>query len=528
MTHNPYIRNVPECNQGASCCCDVCTHSKITCLGDCCRCVPRWMCGVLSPDDLYATNCITWGMLLESAAGVGGYSGTFGSLFGFTDSTWTLSLERDITDPYNPVCKWVFELLDLEIREEFIIGEGYMTCQSPSLSVAIHTTYCDWTLTLDPYYLEKVPFEGPPASTGNTQAFTCGDCTEVCNVICVRYEWEGDLVRKEFTWNSYLSQWEYELGDVFDVIQIGEYAGQCYLSFAIEDFEVAGIEFADTSVDLCGIGLDIEVTSSLGEVTVGVSCNHCTCYKLHCGTCRCACSELCVVLYEDGIATLHELFWTTSGPDGGPGWINADETYFIELARDPDTNGCVLVVPEFGEFPIDDCGTGIQIELEDYLGNYGGFVLCRSCVCGLSRALCCERDRASPDFPLVLFGTITSGSGCACAGSSLPLYYRPFAGFWEGSGGIGSCQFASFIRIFVDCVADVIALRDNAIVICGDTGPEGGPYTGIPIQSGNIAVLNTAFIDCDPMQVSGEIILDRSCCSFEPMAGGTISITVTE
>lgn len=663
MTHNPYIRNKPECDNGASCCCDVCTHAKVLCLGECCRCVPRIMCFVLEPIDPYS-DCRTYGMLVVGGGGSGGYSGPFfGSLFSpQEDNDFGLSPGLDDSDPYNPVCKWVFTHELSGTVAEFTIGDGYTTCHSPTFDIPISNSYCDWMLHIYPYELAKVPFDGPPFETcyntteactvtatwswvvdtcpdtchyvavpigalpcagaynykweldssnclpgcdcptlpdpcnifashpadaddtmdlncvvtsadghweldsvddpdcdcapdppvldgtidgetdttscnttrditicGNTAPFQCGDCDSVCVLICVRYEWEGESIRKEFTWNPALSQWEHELGDVFDVIQIGEYAGQCYLSFSIEDFEGANIEFADIPVDLCGIGLDIEVTSLLGEVTVGVSCNPCTCYKLHCGTCRCACSELCVVLFDDGVATLYEMPWTTAGPDGQSGWIDDDSGYFIALVKDPDTNGCVLVVPDMGEYPIDDCGTGIQIELNDYQGNYAGFVLCKQCVCSLGLSTCCHRDLNSPDFPLVLFATLTSVALCSCAGSTFACYFNPFAGWWIGSGSLGSCDdptgIPSYIKIRIECN---VTQNDELVIVihevcCGSNGV-GGQLCGEGDCMGESTVLS-----CDPIHaLSCAFIVDRSCCNDEPMAGGTLQVEVTE
>lgn len=622
----------PECNNGNVCCCDACTHDKIGCVGECCRCVPRILCVTFTPDD--PAQCSAVGMFVINE-NLGTYSGTFSSLFGYTDTTFTVSL---LKGDYS--CSWVLDIPDLGIYDEQEIDGVYVTCGDILFNLTISSSYCPGTLVISRYDLAKVPFlyvadeiVGPCINTATWEAnivpsadctgpgcnyvgvsdpsaplgmswqltsgscdapcacqpdgflsfprqpdfpgdtlsvpcagfsdpgaewlpvsesnpsccapseppsfngvidgdiqttectstalgtifpHSCGACATVCGQICVQYQLNGELIRKTFEWDESTSRWVYTLNLISDYIILAEDEyGNCEILFDIQELADAGYLFELQPITLCGLTLDSTFTDVYDSIAIRISCNPCTCWEHLCGTCRCACSELCVVLYDQGIATLYELPWSFNSVTGEAGWT--DGYFTVTLSRDSDTRGCLITVPGFDPVAIDSCGTAIGFALTDYEGDFRGFVRCKNCLCELGPALCCDTDLDA--LPLVLTATISNVSDCSCAGSTVALYWNPFGEHWDGTGSLGGCYYPSSIRILLSCVGS--GLSASVSYCCGDDGL-GNQLCENPAST-------VTLLSCHPVHATlSNIIVDRSCCEDEPMAGGVLGIEITE
>jgi len=613
--------NGSECNNGASCCCDVCTQHHVGCDGSCCRCVPNILCATFTPDD--EETCRPFGLFMPDT-GNGTYQGT---LFG--DSNIVLFVEI-FQDPYTRQCQWVVSIPYYDFQETHDIDRVYTTCTAPLFQFRLEIPYCPGEIVIQPYELARVPFvhtgetgitdcvssvtyiwdygcdggctyhstnplpgvwvwtldnpgtcvgscscdypdehptgpgqtassgctDGQPArwrilsesdsdcectptaptedgtvigetqvvectgvKTGTLFQHSCGACSEVCASICIRYDFEGESVRKTFRWDGVNQRYEWHYDDTYDYIYFEEnYDGECQIRLDITDFDPEVYDFDPYVLENCAVGLDIEIGTnsySPGYMLVKLSCNPCSCWKHVCAGCRCTCNQLCVILYDNGEATLYEPVW-----DGTiNSWVDGD--FVVLLNADPDTDQCLITVPGFEAVPVDGCGIDIQFALNDpYTGEFAGFIRCKTCICQLSPRVCCDGTNLE-DLPLVLTATLTAGSGCSCAGSVTYLYYNPFDSSWRGRGSLGGCYSESSFDIMAFCNVDRVTFEIGN-VRCGSNG------VGGPIFYLNLSGLETSY-SCNPIETTViNFTVDRSCCDDEPMAGGTFNITLTE
>lgn len=561
----------PGCTTGPGCCCDPCLTDHIDCLGNCCRCVPRVFEVIFTPN--VGSQCSRFALFMHHGNN-GSYSASLDGLFGTSDALLLLSLYRD---EYLDECYWRLSIFDLGIDDYIYIDRTYVTCQSPVFTLDITTTYCSGTLSIARYDLEKVPFIGthstldpieesittpcsesqeyewypapvfdwlavapfapgtccrtsapaiPADVTTPGQRVTvtctsstgqCGSCSSVCNRLCVQYTFGGVLVRKEFSWDAAGRRWIYSLNHIDDVIllQEDEY-GICHMVFDIDELTAAGHTFQQYEPVECAIGMDFQILSDTHSILLSVSCNQCTCWDYICGSCRCACNTLCLLIYRNGVLQLLELPWYFDTTTNGAGWSDGYNT--VELYKDVYTNECQVILDGFDAVTLTSCGDEIQFSVSNDLGDvaFGG---CKKGLCFAPPATCC--DRVIADLPLMLVATIVSTELCGCAGSTVNLIWNPFAEWWQGTGSLGGCYYDSEIKITVSCGGTSLVGIINYIT-CGTDGVGGSIlYDAPPVTNGPVT--------CDPISFTlGSVTIDRSCCDDEPMAGGTIEITITE
>lgn len=624
----------PGCNYGPGCCCDPCLTDHIDCLGECCRCVPKVFELIFTPDN--DLQCSRFALFMHHE-GLGTYRAALDGLFGYASTELLITLYRD---QYLNECSWRLSIADLGIDDFILIDRTYVTCQSPTFSIAINTGSCSGTITITRYELSQVPFvavahemlgpcintatwelnvvpsadcTGPgcnyvgvsdpsapmglswqlasgscdapcacqpdgftgfprlpdfvgdtlsvacpgfsdpgvewlPVSESNASCCTpsepeslagsdgdiqttnctgtalgvifpnaCGICTEVCGIICVEYTYGGVTHRNQYEWNSSTNRWIHEFNHITDYISLTEDEyGNCVLLPVIAELEDALVEFDPYDMTICASGLDIIVPSVDQSVSVSISCNPCTCWDWICNHCRCACNRLCLLIYQDGVLDLMELPWFFDLANNTAGWTDGYMT--VTLTKDPYNNNCVITVPGFDPFEIESCGEGIQFSLQSTDGYDVAFGACKKGLCFAPPATCC--DRAISDLPLMLVATIVSTELCGCAGATVNLIWNPFAEWWRGRGSLGGCYYDSEIQITVHCGEYVGGTVDY--IICGTDGAGGQLlYDGPPVANGPVT--------CDPISFTlGSVTIDRSCCDDEPMAGGTIEITITE
>lgn len=498
--------NGPDCTTGPNCCCDVCKHDRIFCDGDCCRCVPNILCAVFTPDTPSST-CFEVGTRLgteENDAGM--YSGSLRNIAGKgVDTEIEVTLVK-----LDDVCYWRVQIDDFEIDETFEIDHDTVTCRDPVFDIDVDTGTCAGTIHIERYDLLKVPFRSMDQEI-TEEAFTCGECDVVCSLLCVKYELEGESIREEFEWNSLTSRWEH--GDDY-ITPTTNGDGDCEVAIHIE---ALGDVFDPVVIENCGIGTSetpgLIFSTTGGEVTG--SCNVCTCWRYICGTCRCACDVLCVVRQSGfGIPVYSELAWDDENSRWG------DDTFNIGLGRDGETGDCVLLVDGFDPVPTDSCGTGVNFSLEDDDGNR---VIghCKACTCFVLPAECCGTDLYQ--LPLFLVAEVEGVSGCACFTATVYLILDPTGTMWCGTG-VGGCPDTR-IKICVTCSAgSTCPIGLTVDVCCNRDHPTPGP-----IECGFASGFTEDSCTCPPLLlVLDEIVIDRSCCDNEPMAGGTIKITITE
>lgn len=494
-------------NRGPNCCCDPCVHDHIGCEGECCRCVPALLCVSFTPTTP-TDECISVYALFgteDNDAGV--YSGALRNIEGKGYSTpIVVTLVKRLSDG---VCLWNVLIDSYSVDEDFVLDGVDVTCHAPILEVSIGGV-CPGTIRIEPYLRQKVPFQSVELGIEEV-AFTCGACDAICDTLCVDFTSGDQHWRREFVWNGTHSRWE--RGN--DYLTPSTVGGACQISVYLEDAIDA---FSPVTISACGIGdgvtagLRFDTTGSGGQV-LKVSCNLCSCWDWICGRCRCACDAICLMLQSGfGMPSFAELAWDPVGKRWG------DDTYAITLTRDAETGGCLLNVPGWDPEPIESCGTEINFSLEDDDGNRA-IGRCKNCHCFTKPAECCGTNVY--ELPLVLVAEVEGVSECGCFTATVYLIYDPTGSLWIGTGlgGCGDTRITISVQCNGECPGDA-----TVEVCCNPLWP-----TPAALDCNFASGFTVGTAECPPLLlVLEDIVVDRSCCENEPMAGGTIKVTITE
>ena len=359
------------------CCCNTCLHIRPDSQwAHCCRCVPRLIFLRFTPSYPGEECCVSASVPMP-------YTGTHvdqgddypvsfysGSLFG---ASVTVELGRfpDVAYSDTDNCYWHIVATksgELDVDEYVEIDDDTVSCLTPpdiEIGEIEGPDGCIGTLSLAPYEVDHLPFvmreienfsvEGDAYPSEFIDLYPgCGDCTQVCSVLCVYgHKTLGGVVEfAEFHWfdddpggpSTDLSRgWEYtdSTTDVLYTIWLyeDEY-GDCTLRF---DWEGSGI-LDDRTIDGdrgCSCGIKEVVTAKSGDQTIGftIRCGYCTCWTFYCGTCRCVPRYLCVHTYIDDVYTPNQIL--TWDPDAFCWTGDGDVTVCLVSG---DDGGCELQV----------------------------------------------------------------------------------------------------------------------------------------------------------------------------------------
>lgn len=492
----------PDCTTGPNSCCDPCLTDKVSCAGECCRCVPNMLCLHFVPDTPSETCIEIWSRIGEEDVNeFGTFTGNLRNLIGKgVDCEVQITLLK-----VDDVCVWNVQINDFSIDENFEIDGATITCQDPELEVDIGGD-CPGTLFITRYDLVKVPFVSRDDTEIDEAEFTCGLCEAVCTVLCIEYTFEDELIRREFVWVPGNSRWE----DGDDTITPATSGDQCELTFDIED--LPGIP--TVLIDACGIGTGEESALEFETEDIKGRCGVCSCWDWICARCRCACDVICIMRQSDfGMPDFLQLDWDPVDRRWG------DDTYAVEISENSETGKCQLTVPGWDPFDIDSCGSEINFSLEDDDGNRV-MGRCKNCHCFTKPGECCGTDIY--ELPLFLVATVENVSGCTCMTATIYLIYDPTGLRWRGTG-LGGCADTK-ITIEVLCSAEFTCPAVLSVEVCCN------PFYPSP---GSPSCTSVSFTpdtnECPPLLiVVDDIVIDTTCCENEPMAGGTIKITITE
>lgn len=345
----------------------------------------------------------------------------------------------------------------------------------------------------------------------------CTECATFCRTLCVRYTLGAVHVRKTFRWDANYQRYVYSLDGIDDFLYLELDADYetCVLVLDIQELTALGKTFDPYPLYTpCTADIDLAIPDITATFEVGVSCNKCSCWDWICDHCRCACTTLCLLIYRNGILQLRHLNWVFDDLTNLGKWTDGYES--VGLSKDAITGDCQISLSGFNPLVIGDCGTAVQFTLENIDGDQA-FGACQKNDCFNVPATCCVRDII--DLPLSLTATVTNAGDCSCAGNTITLVWNPFGLLWKGRGSIGPCGHESVLTITVLCSGD--SLIATVTISCGDDGL-GNPL----IYNPNVTI---GYVQCDPIEftITG-MTIDRSCCYDEPMAGGSIAITITE
>ncbi len=609
------ISNGSQCTSGPNCCADPCLYDRLHCDAFCCKTVPRVLCVVFTPDELFPCQVIS---LFIGHLGLGTYFGSILHIFGDGEAEFTISLEYD---QGTGICSWRFVCALFYVDEVIQFDGQYVTCHEPNFSIRLEDSVCPGTLAVTRYDLARVPFVGqasrtctntaqwiwdygcdgtcdwhsesnlpgvftwaqdadnctggcvcaypqpaptglgqfvtfpcrpqasvtaawritsqtnencctpdPPAADGttigetaettcdysSTLAFDCGDCATVCKEICVIYEIGGVQTRRPYEWDPATERYVYSgiptVANDFIYLTYDGYT--CNVELAIPDLTNAGYEFDPFPLTDCGAALNIQIPDIDNTLLVKVACKPCTCWFHLCDSCRCACNELCMHLYQYGVLEILNLPWFFDELTATAGWT--DGYFTVSLDKNPVTGACRVTVPGFDPVDIEDCGTALQFQLEDLETGDMAFGGCKTCVCfGASpERICCEMSMN--DVPLIMYATIENVDVCPCAGNVITLVWNPIEGLWQGFGAFGTTGTCAeqIWRLILTCDASALELTID------------GECVTLPLTQ-------VGYGDCDPMYVQYTMPINAWVCCGVPVDAevspeGSVLITITE
>lgn len=352
---DPSCGNTPHDH---ACCCDPCRHAHLTTicdnLGGCCRCVPYAICAVFTPDLIWeSADCTsrTW-----YARAVQSTSAPYGASYTFPVPGGD-NIVIFVGDDDDGSCIWriTYGVLSQEVP---LLHSGAVHCQAPpaftvtDLNIPVvnglTTEDCIGDVTFSPAATQMIPFLAKYPTTAETAAVSCGDCTEVCNILCVRRGniAEETYTRVDFAFDS-IDKWvaSDNSDEFFTLIEDG---GVCYLLLD----GITGV-FVDSQIELtpCAIGLSLYVEDAETGDWIKISCNKCSCWDYICGTCRCVCKDLCIV-GSDGVDLISKsIGWDVDSLS----WTDGVDTAGLQKA---DDGGCEMTYTGFADpVVIDDaCG----------------------------------------------------------------------------------------------------------------------------------------------------------------------------
>lgn len=430
---DPYIRSAAcrgedaPCGDGDGqqvsdhcCCCDPCRHAfQNVCDKNCCRCIPKFICLIFTPDagqgTVYNCKAKSWKLFAEDLLAHGDVPNRRMYQTGIPDvGKVVISVGTLETD--ESVCTWRLEVPDRGIYEETVIDHrGAVHCLAPPTfhipDVNITSTDpfgvvhdCHGSISSAAYVQRKVPFRRRTDDYGKTELseVACGACVEVCNVLCVKRNdatEESGFSRVEFGYSD--GKWTSDDDDYFTLVEVD---GSCYLHLDGMDIGDLSGSLMEINPEQCSLGMNLSAKS--GPDWIKISCNQCQCWDYICGTCRCACHTLCVLRATNGALTKEVLQW-----DPTQLWWGDDESH-IDLLPDDDGD-CVAAALDFKQ-PArvnNDCGEGIIFAMADdpsdqILGGYQKslWAWCVGCTGDCEDGTCLE---ACDNVAQVIYATVT-------------------------------------------------------------------------------------------------------------------------
>lgn len=268
-----------------SCCCSPCNHESVSICAEangCCKCVPKYLCYTFTPTTPTAT-CKARAWLVPATDG--SYTLDVGDQGAVTIRNGDPAVSGSAYAGYSCVWELATETAGI-ITEEPIDHSGAVNCMElpDGWEVPCDTGDCAGTLTFSSLELKKVPFIKKYWGVAETFSRSCGSCTSLCTVLCVRRGTAAstDYTRVDFVWDALTERWEAEDGSG-QYISAVEYAGDCYV-------ELTSISPATFNGDLlpmnaCARGFSAAGTDE-ADNWITVSCNPCSCWEYLCGTCR--------------------------------------------------------------------------------------------------------------------------------------------------------------------------------------------------------------------------------------------------
>jgi hypothetical protein len=401
-----------------SCCCDPCRHVYVDVCGSghCCRCIPKAICAVFTPDTVTAQcKAKSWTMTPSTADGRSSYT------FSPNGDQITLSVGAETAEEgYVGECTWKLFSAALSINESRLIDHsGAVHCQAPpdfTIEGFNYVRYdsegtpsdCYGTITFTEKTFAKVPFVYRWQGQEEFAAVTCGSCSQICQVLCVRRgnEYESDYTRVDFLWDTDTERWN--ANDTSGhYITLHEEYGNCYLKLdSISPTTLQGdLVLIDTAA--CSIGMDLTVVDEVGDY-IKISCNPCSCWRYLCGAFRCACRELCGVGVLAGeLVEPFTLNWDTDALRWG------DDTFSVTPTRG-ENGECMVSVTGF-EDPVEvtetndgSFGFAISQSTADSLSEGSAtyyYFRCKNCDVDCASGTCLSECE---DVPSVLYAELSA------------------------------------------------------------------------------------------------------------------------
>lgn len=338
-----------------SCCCDPCRHIKTNVCedGNCCRCVPRAICALFTPNETTLTCKVKTYYAKASNSGP-----RTSYLFPLPNiGNLTLTVGTPESTLYGS-CTWKIDCSGAGISEEVAIDHsGDVHCQAPPNFILenVNLPYypvdggdpidCFGDIEFIEASLAKMPFEYKFADIEEKHTIDCAYCVEACTVLCVkRGTAESDTyTRVEFIFNEYSNRWE--AND-----RSGEYLvftnidGVCYIY--LENMEDA--DYQNTYIEIpagsCSDKMSLYANDYMTGKWIRISCNPCSCWRYMCESCRCVCKELCVVGKQDnGFVAPFNISWDYDLRIWG------DETFSVVPSKDLETGECKVTITGYDE-----------------------------------------------------------------------------------------------------------------------------------------------------------------------------------
>ena len=526
------------------CCCDPCRYlrpnttlntDKHVPVNYCCRCVPRGLLLVFIPDDEENLCCreYMYVMLYTRLDADNQFLAMYtGSMFGVTV---TATLGRNDSDE----CVWTILIErygEADVTETYTVDHSEITClESPTaLEVSVvGPNNCPGTLILRDMEKAKLPFqatypEGPPDPKFIDLSYNpCGTCEQVCSMLCVSGSRHGGQAESvDFAWfdNGDTRGWIYDPGgDAYletIFLQEDEY-GNCQLVFDLEDGAPENEHFeAITLGENCSCKMEEVACATIDGDTVclTIRCGICSCWKFHCGTCRCVPRVLCVTLVQGLSASRHALTW-----DGVDTWGTGDLQIHL---RDDGEGGCAITASLYGydtselSAPVqcsresitnmfDPSAEVITFSLEDSVQEL--IIFGSSLLGNCARGTCNEATPCNDEcggHPDSLTITIrqwaedgdTSGYPVDCS-VSVTVHFWETADYADNDGVIKySCGYVGWLHLDSPCCVVKVELRAGQIFLT----------TPLDLQTGcgiTTAVVELTSEECNPYMASSDELL---------------------
>lgn len=553
------------------CCCNPCLYVRPGAdnldsaqFNHCCRCVPRVLFMTFTPSS--ADDCckiLTTPIFPELVLADDG-----------TDRAWhefnasmngkAISIKvGPLGEVYNE-CVWKLTVTGygIDLDEDYEIDHVDNTCfELPNITIENFEGIdgCLGTISFSPWESVKIPFiKRDLDEEYEDEQFIdidppCGDCTQICNVICVKGTRKGsqtDANRVEFVYDEELTYangkhtWLYESRQGPEYIYLEEnYYGQCEMSFHFKGGDLEDEDYDSIVIENCACQMDVSHTAQIGpssSIAISIHCGTCGCWRHICETCRCAPEKICVVGLANGTAISGVIL--TWDPDNFE-WSGVDSYgrgIVVGLGRD-HYGACIVSGTYDGESIFGDpvflneCGELFTFEMhgepQDASNNFGvliGSALAPDCDLGTcSGATPCVAECGShpSSVTVSLLGDNRVGEPGfedeMCEAEVTLSYYE----VWAPTGGIpeSDCGYIGWIE-YEDCVVKVEL--NNGVLSMGDAEVDGyGPAPG----AGGTDNYTLQSESCNPYSASYyEEDLELISCPWECSPSDTTTIQVIE